>query len=113
MRAVIGSYGTCESARNIDRVFRGFPRCDCPEHGHLVFAHGNVPPCTCTSATGAGVDPNCPYITTDQQRIRVGTGAYDKQYAYPVDAATEAVLDAHPNPFPISELPVDFDALVE
>lgn len=61
-----------EGQRFLDAIAveRGYPRCHCPKHDPVAEHTGGVgASCTCTAATGMGVDLACPHVTTAHSQI--------------------------------------------
>lgn len=60
-------------ARLLCRALRrraGYPRCNCADHSAATVRAKVRAACTCTAATGAGVDINCPHVTRTVIRPR-------------------------------------------
>lgn len=69
------------------------PRCGCPEHGRNLRADGaRLPPCTCTSDRGSGVDPACPWATVSWVDYR--KHPTEERYAVLVEDESRRVADA-------------------
>jgi hypothetical protein len=78
----------------------GLPRCHCPTHavangGRYLAGRATAraaSACTCTAASGVGVDPLCPFVTKVHVRFKKHP-SLSIWYVGPFDAVAESVID--------------------